>query len=232
MTGAVLFDMDGVLLDNKHAVLVTLAGLATAALGRRVTVTDLPPNAATTPRVEVLSRLGVATPDELCQTRWDAALATATGATEGARVFPGVLDGLREIKAAGITTGLVTLQSHARLSWLLPPAVLALLDVTVCREDAAPKPAPDGLLLALGALGTSPKETVFLGDTVADITAARAAGLTPLGAGWGYAGPAALIAAGATVVLDDPVRIGPGLLDHASLRQPRSPRRHAHARRS
>ncbi|MEV8395031.1 MULTISPECIES: hypothetical protein [unclassified Streptomyces] len=54
---------------------------------------------------------------------------------------------------------------------------------------------------------------MFLGDTCGDLTAARAAGITPLGAGWGYAGTAALAAAGAAVVLDDAARIGPGLLD-------------------
>ncbi|MEV6120548.1 MULTISPECIES: HAD family hydrolase [unclassified Streptomyces] len=212
MTGAVLFDMDGVLLDSRAAMLDTLAGVATAALGRRITTADLPPDALTTPRVEVLTGLGVAEADEVCAIRWDAALATAAGTA----LFPGVLDGLTAIKAAGITTGLVTLQTRTRLPWLLPRAVLALLDVTVCWEDAEPKPAPDGLLLALGKLGAAPFETVFLGDTVGDIAAARAAGITPLGAAWGYAGPAALKTAGAATVLDDPALIGPGLLDFTS----------------
>ncbi|MFD7894074.1 HAD family hydrolase [Streptomyces sp. NPDC059743] len=212
MSGAVLFDLDGVLLDSRDAMLATLAGIATASLSRRVTVTDLPPDAATTPRAEVLTRLGVAEPDELCEVWWDPALATAAGTA----LFPGVLDGLMAIKDAGISTGLVTLQTRARLPWLLPPAALALLDVTVCREDAEPKPAPDGLLLALAKLGAAPFKAVFLGDTPGDIAAARAAGVAPLGAGWGYAGPAALKAAGAAAVLNDAALIGPGLLDFAS----------------
>ncbi|MEU0843597.1 HAD hydrolase-like protein [Streptomyces sp. NPDC005962] len=206
-----LFDLDGVLLDSREAMLATLAGIATAAMGRRVTVEDLPPNALTTPRVEVLTGLGVTEPDELCEIWWDAALATAAGTA----LFPGALEGLMAMKDAGIATGLVTLQTRTRLSWLLSPAVLALLDATVCREDAEPKPAPDGLLLALGKLGATPSGTVFLGDTTGDMAAARAAGITPLGAGWGYAGAAALTAAGAAAVLNDAAVIGPGLLDYA-----------------
>ncbi|MFG2097245.1 HAD family hydrolase [Streptomyces sp. NPDC048612] len=212
MTGAVLFDLDGVLLDSSAAMLATLAGVATAALGRRVTVDELPAGALTAPRVEVLAGLGVGEPDALCGTWWDPALATAAGTT----LFPGALQGLKAIKEAGMATGLVTLQSRNRLPWLLEPAVLALLDVTVCREDAEPKPAPDGLLLALGKLGIDPAGAVFLGDTTGDIAAARTAGVTPLGAAWGYAAPAALSAAGATAVLDDAALIGPGLLDFAT----------------
>ncbi|WP_431980309.1 HAD family hydrolase [Streptomyces qinglanensis] len=212
MTPVVLFDMDGVLLDSREATLATLAGIATASLGRRVTVADLPADALTTPRVEVLIRLGVTEPDELCAIWWDPALATASCTA----VFSGVLEGLMAIKDAGMATGLVTLQPRDRLSWLLPPAVLALLDVTVCREEAEPKPSPDGLLLALGKLGAAPMEAVFLGDTASDVRAARAAGVTPLGAGWGWAGPAALAATGAAVVLDSPAVIGPDLAHHAA----------------
>ncbi|MFE0875952.1 hypothetical protein ACFW4X_13870 [Streptomyces smyrnaeus] len=60
------------------------------------------------------------------------------------------------INDAGMATGLVTLQTRNRLRWLLPPAVLDLLDVTVCREDAEPKPAPDGVFLALAHLAAAP----------------------------------------------------------------------------
>jgi len=211
MRRAVLFDLDGVLLNSRAAILATLAGIATASLGRRITVADLPPGAATTPRIEVLTALGVLNPDELCAIWWDPALATA-----GTALFPGVPEGLMSIKDSGAATGLVTLQARSRLPWLLPPAVLALLDVTICWDDAKPKPAPDGILLALSALGSTPAEAVFVGDTESDIAAAFAAGVTPIGAGWGYAGSAALADAGATVVLDNPAQIGPALLGFAA----------------
>ncbi|MDI6412273.1 MULTISPECIES: HAD family hydrolase [Streptomyces] len=207
----VLFDLDGVLLDSRRTMLATLAGVATAALGRRITPADLPPSALTTPRIEVLTAMGVPDADGACERWWDAALATAGASTRGQRLFPGALEGLMALKDAGTATGLVTLQTRARLPWLLPEAALALLDVTVCRDDAEPKPAPDGILLALDQLGTGTDGAVFLGDTTGDIHAARAAGVTPLGVAWGYATAADLTAAGAFAVLDDPALIGPGL---------------------
>ncbi|MFE2556745.1 HAD family hydrolase [Streptomyces sp. NPDC059352] len=196
MKGAVLFDLDGVLVDSRHAQLATLAGFATSALGRRVSVADLPSEAATTPREQILAELGYT--GAISQDGWDAATATATLTAD---VFPFVSDTLAALRASDVGTGLVTLRSRQRVGWLLPPAVLDLLDVVVCYEDATPKPAPDGLLLALDKLGASPTSAVFVGDMESDMHAAQAAGVTPIGAGWGFSSPAALTRAGATVVL-------------------------------
>ncbi|MFD3996079.1 HAD family hydrolase [Streptomyces sp. NPDC058583] len=205
----VLFDLDGVLLDSRGTTLAALAGIATAALGRRVTVDTLPAGAITAPREEVLAALGVPRPGELLGSCWDIAVATAPGAC----VFPGVLEGLAALKDAGAATGLVTLQSRTRLPWLLQPAVLDLLDVTVCWEDAEPKPAPDGILLALDRLGRTAQHALFVGDTLTDQAAASSAGIAFAGAGWGFAGPHALAAAGAAAVLSSPAELGTGLLD-------------------
>ncbi|MFD9353584.1 HAD family hydrolase [Streptomyces sp. NPDC060031] len=196
MKRAVLFDLDGVLLDSHTSQLTTLAGFATSALDRRVTIADLPVEAATTPREQVLAGLGLRGP--INEDGWDAATATASLHTE---VFPFVGDTLTALRAAGIATGIVTLRSHRLVRWLLPPDILNLIDIVVCFEDAVPKPAPDGPLLALKQLGVAPKDAVFVGDMEIDIHAARAAGIRAVGAGWGFAGPGALTRAGADLTL-------------------------------
>ncbi|WP_024756039.1 HAD family hydrolase [Streptomyces exfoliatus] len=209
MKRAVLFDVDGVLLNSRGTTLGALAGIATAALGRRVTTADLPPDALSLPRAEVLTALGVPHPDEVLGLWWDVAVATAPRPY----LFPGVLEGLSALKDVGTAMGLVTLQSRTRLPWLLPPAVLDLMDVIVCWEDAEPKPSPAGILQALNGLAVSPQHALFVGDSGIDRAAARAAEVPFSGAGWGFGGPDALAGPGTRAVLSTPSEIGTGLLD-------------------
>ncbi|MDX3867227.1 HAD family hydrolase [Streptomyces europaeiscabiei] len=209
---AALFDLDGVLLDSAAAVRSTLAAVATCATGRRVMPDDLPLNALHRPRIEVLALLDVADPDDACDRWWDGAMSATP-----VEAFPGVLTGLLALRAQGTATGAVTLQDPDRLRWLLPPAVAELLDVVVTRQDAPPKPAPDGLHLALSRMDVPPEHAVFVGDSPSDMTAARAAGVVALGAVWGWHPPGALRAAGADHLLHTPTSIGPSLLHHLPL---------------
>ncbi|MEU9189427.1 HAD family hydrolase [Streptomyces sp. NPDC048484] len=209
---AALFDLDGVLLDSAAAVRATLAAVATCATGRRVRPGDLPPDALRRPRCEVLALLDVADPDYACDRWWDGAMSATP-----IESFPCVLSGLLALRAQGTATGAVTLQDPDRVRWLLPQALSELLEVVITRQDAPPKPAPDGLRLALSRLDVTPERTVFVGDSPSDMTAARAAGVVALGAVWGWHPPAALRAAGADHLLPEPASIGPSLLRHLPL---------------
>jgi hypothetical protein len=74
---AALADLDGVLLDSGAAVRTALAATATCATGRRIAPADLPADALTRPRTDVLADLGVPDPDQACIRWWDGALAAA-----------------------------------------------------------------------------------------------------------------------------------------------------------
>lgn len=100
-------------------------------------------------------------------------------------VYDGVLDLLDAVRGAGLATGIVT--GKSRRSWEITSAACALgpFDVLVFDDDVrAPKPDPHGLEHALGLLGLSPREGVYVGDTVTDMLAARAAGLRAVAALW------------------------------------------------
>ncbi len=69
------------------------------------------------------------------------------------------------------------------------------------------KPAPDGALLIARALGSSPEEFVYIGDTDVDMKTANAAGMFPVGALWGFRGREELIENGAKVVIETPLEV-------------------------
>ena len=52
------------------------------------------------------------------------------------------------------------------------------LEPTICRDDLLfLKPHPQGLQRALDALGVAPSQALFVGDSLTDVHAARAAGV-------------------------------------------------------
>jgi HAD superfamily hydrolase (TIGR01509 family) len=56
--------------------------------------------------------------------------------------------------------------------------IFGFFDVIVGGDETTPKPAPDALLKACNELGVEPEETIFIGDTDADIGAGQSAGCT------------------------------------------------------
>lgn len=102
-------------------------------------------------------------------------------------VYPGVVDAVREIKAAGIQTGLVTSKNRqGALRGLKLVGLEALLDVLVCADEVAnPKPHPEPVQKAVDLLGANPATTVYVGDSIHDMLSGRAAGVRTAAALWG-----------------------------------------------
>jgi pyrophosphatase PpaX len=101
-------------------------------------------------------------------------------------LFDGVADLLRAVGEAGLRRGVVS--GKSRMSWQVTAAHLQLVDafdVVVLDDDVlAPKPDPEGMRLALEALGLEAAEAAYIGDTASDMAAAGAAGIWPILAAW------------------------------------------------
>jgi pyrophosphatase PpaX len=102
-------------------------------------------------------------------------------------VYPGVLEAVREIKAAGIQTGLVTSKNRlGALRGLKLVGLEALMDVLVCADEVTnPKPHPEPVEKAVALLGADPSTTVYVGDSIHDMHSGRAAGVKTAAALWG-----------------------------------------------
>ena len=79
------------------------------------------------------------------------------------------------------------------------------------RPDTARKPAPDGALAVAAELRVDPRACVFLGDSEADMRCARAAGMTAIGALWGFRSEEEITAAGAHHLVASPADVWPVL---------------------
>lgn len=110
------------------------------------------------------------------------------------RVLEPVIALLIEGKRLGLPTALVTSKNHEELNNTLPRLGIAdFVDFAITADDVVePKPSPEGLKTALGRFGASPSEALYIGDTVHDMRAARAAGVPGVAVTWG-AGSRALL---------------------------------------
>ena len=117
--------------------------------------------------------------------------------------YPGVLDEVRAVAAAGATAAIVTNKRHAgatamarRFGWN------GVFAGGVWSGDMFPgrKLAKTELLaVVMQRLGAAPGESVMVGDTASDFEAAAANGVFSVGVEWGYGRPDELAAADVTV---------------------------------
>ncbi len=106
--------------------------------------------------------------------------------------FPGTTDTLA-LLSRHYRLGLVTSGSRARVDADLERGSLARFFHTVVTADDVrePKPAPEGLRAALRALGLHARQALYVGDTQPDYEFARAAGVAFVGVTSAFSGPAA-----------------------------------------
>jgi phosphoglycolate phosphatase len=98
-------------------------------------------------------------------------------------LMPGVREVLTHFHLSGIAMGVVTNKPQLAAREILLHFGLTEHLGAIVGGDAVTylKPAPDALLLALDQLQVEPRDALMVGDSGADVAAARAAGMTPIG---------------------------------------------------
>jgi len=104
--------------------------------------------------------------------------------------FPGMDSVLSTLEARGIAWGIVTNKLHRFTMPLLERMDLHRRPACIVSGDTAPraKPYPDPLLEAARCIDIEPGRCLYVGDDERDVQAALAAGMTPVVALWGYLG--------------------------------------------
>jgi len=204
---AVLFDLDGTLVETAPDLAAALnhtlrgAGLAELALAEiRPMIGD---------GARALLRRGLAAEDvEPTPERFEALFAALIAHYDAhiadmSRPFPGVVEALERLSAAGLKLGVCTNKPERLSCKLLAALGLARHFQAVVGGDSLAVRKPDGGHLAgtLARLGARPERAVMVGDAANDVKGARAAGLPVVLVSFGYTAtpPAEL---GADVLID------------------------------
>jgi len=193
--GAVLFDLDGTLLDT--------AGDIGLALNRAIAESGWPPlsladirrfigagGAVLVDRAASLQgrTLAVSERSAIIQRFFHHYGELGETGEYAAEPYPGALDALRELHAAGVRIAVVTNKLHRfAVTVLRLRGLMNWVDCVVGGDTCERrKPDPEPLLYACQTLGVAPEAALMVGDSVNDAQAAKAAGIAMVCVTYGY----------------------------------------------
>jgi HAD superfamily hydrolase (TIGR01549 family) len=180
---AVMFDLDGTLVDSVGAYL-ELARNAARAHGLDVTERQVRHSLATgssfwkgvVPEGRSDGEALMKSMSAHAGREWPRVL------REHARLFQGIAQTLDAMKRRGIRLGIVSGARPEILELLRQDGVLDRFDSIVLAADVSRrKPDPEGIVKCLRELGVAPGAAVYVGDAPVDIQASRAAGVRAVG---------------------------------------------------
>ena len=176
---AVIFDLDGTLVDSAGEIQVALAGAFAENGIEPLSKGDVERLIGRGVRSLVergLAMRGNHADVEPVVQAFEAHYARTVGTQ--ASLFPATLEGLRVLRAGGVRLAVVTNKPRTFTEALLAKlGILELFAAVVAGDDGvARKPAGDMLIAACERMGTVPHDTLMLGDSETDVRAARAAG--------------------------------------------------------
>ena len=119
--------------------------------------------------------------------------------------YEGSMPLLSLLKEKGIKTAVVSNKADFALKKLAQSYFDGLLLEAVGENEAAgirKKPAPDSVLAVMQSMGVGTRSTVYIGDSEVDLQTAKNAGVDCIAVTWGFRDRAFLIERGATVLVD------------------------------
>lgn len=211
MIHAVVFDLDGTLLDT----IPDIAG----ALNRALAACGLPTHPVR--RVETFVGGGIRdavrkavpadTPDETLERILEIYKEDyCNRCTEQTARYPGVPEMLERLLQHGFALGVLSNKTEATAQKIVRTYFPDVpFRCVLGRVDGRPlKPDPAAAVPVLEALGLPAGEVAYAGDSGTDILFARAVGMVPAAAPWGYRSRDELVEKGALLVPENPRELG------------------------
>ena len=124
------------------------------------------------------------------------------------RLYEGVQQMLEELKAMGVKTAIVTNKMDSAAKEVQEKYFPGLIDYSIgARDDLKLKPHPDQGMEAMKALGLTPEECIYVGDSDTDVETGNNLGMPTLAVTWGFRGEEFLREHGAVHIIDRPEQI-------------------------
>ena len=209
MMKAIIFDLDGTLLDT----LEDLKNAVNAALEHY----KMPRRSLDEVRCFVgngLRNLMIrAVPDGEENPKFEEALSFlkdyyAVHCKDNTGPYPGIMEMLDELKERGITMAIVSNKIDSAVKELDKEYFNGYMSAAIGEmEGVARKPAPDTVLKALEECDLKPEDAIYVGDSDVDIATAKNTGIPCISVSWGFRDTAFLKEHGATQIIDNPAEL-------------------------
>lgn len=203
---AVLFDVDGTLVDSLEVIVQGLGDTYEKFASIRPPRAEILGNIGTPLHRQVLLYQAVEPSPTKITEMIEFAIGRFDAYEDMEKLFEPAVEMLRLCNQKQIKTALVTSKSAVELGSFMErfPGSL-FVNEAVCASDVKhPKPHPESALLACRKLGVDPSRSAMIGDSVFDLQCARQAGLTSVAVTYGAGRREALLQESPDVVFDTP----------------------------
>ena len=205
MYKAVLFDMDGTVLDTvgdlTDAINVSLEKFGFPARSQKEVKSFLGKGPAHFVNCAVPEGTDAATKQQVLafyEPYYDSHCQIRTAP------YPGIMDLLKTLKARGIRLAVISNKQEPAVKALAQQHFSGLLELAVGTSPRIRcKPDPSAVLAAMAELGVEKSETLYVGDMDVDLNTARNAGIDCVGVAWSFLGRKKLESLGAEHIVDN-----------------------------